>query len=172
MKARLAGQSIGSDGKLLITLTPLGDDFWAEYKVLKDRGLAEIKPLHRKRSLDANAYAWVLIDKLAQATGIRKDEIYREAIRNIGGTSTTVCVLDKAIPKLCESWRRNGLGWQTEIAPSKIDGCMNVVLYYGSSIYDTAQMSRLIDLLIQDCKQLGIETMPPHELAALEERWR
>ena len=45
-----------------------------------------------RRSLDANAYAWALIDKLAAATNLSKVEVYREAIRDIGGVSEVVCV--------------------------------------------------------------------------------
>ena len=45
---------------------------------------------------------------------------------------------------------------------------MNVVFSYGSSTYDTAQMSRLIDNIVQDCKAVGIETLTPSELAKLE----
>jgi hypothetical protein len=52
--------------------------------------------------------------------------------------------------------------------PSKINGCTNVILYYGSSTYNTAQMSLLIDHLVQDAKALGIETMTPQELEALK----
>ena len=48
---------------------------------------------------------------------------------------------------------------------------MNVILYYGSSTFDTRQMSRLIDNLIQDAKAVGIETMPPDKLAALLGEW-
>ena len=59
----------------------------------------------------------------------------------------------------------------TDVNPSKIEGCKNVTLYYGSSTYDTRQMSRLIDLVVQDCKEQGIETMTPFELDALKERW-
>ena len=55
--------------------------------------------------------------------------------------------------------------------PSKLPGCVNVILYYGSSTYDTAQMSRLINLAVQDCKEQGIETMTPQELAAMMEGW-
>lgn len=124
----------------------------------------EIKPYHPRRSLDANAYAWTLIDKIAEKTGEPKTEVYRSAIREIGGNSDTVCVLERAADKLCEGWSKNGVGWLTERMPSKIDGCVNVTLYYGSSTYDTAQMSRLIDLLVQDAKQLGIETLTPAEL--------
>ena len=59
----------------------------------------------------------------------------------------------------------------TEILPSKIAGCVNVVLYYGSSTYDSAQMSRLIDLVVQECQAQGIETKTPEELALLKEDW-
>ena len=54
---------------------------------------------------------------------------------------------------------------------SKLPGCVNVVLYYGSSTYDTAQMSRLIDNIIQDCKAQGIDTRTPEEVARMKEEW-
>lgn len=131
----------------------------------------EIKQHRERRSLDANAYAWVLMDKLAEKTGIPKTEIYRHYIREIGGNSETVCVVEVAVKKLRTGWEHNGLGWQTDIQPSKISGCVNVILYYGSSTYDSAQMSRLIDMIVYDCKSQGIETMPPDKLAALMEGW-
>lgn len=130
-----------------------------------------IKEHRERRSLDANAYAWVLLDKLAEKLQIAKTELYRSYIREIGGNSETVCVLQDAADKLCSGWAHNGIGWLTDTLPSKIDGCVNVVLYYGSSTYDTAQMSRLIDLIVQDCKTQGIETMTPQQLAALMEGW-
>lgn len=65
----------------------------------------------------------------------------------------------------------NGLGWQTDTIPSKLEGCTNVVLYYGSSTYDTEQMSRLIDIVVQDCKALGIETKTPDEIANMLSLW-
>lgn len=131
----------------------------------------EVKQYRARRSLDANAYAWVLLDKLSEKLGIPRVEIYREYIRNIGGVSETICVQDKAIDKLCEAWHGRGIGWQTETFPSKIDGCTNVVLYYGSSTYDSAQMSRLIDLVIQDCKIQGIPTETPDEIARMMSLW-
>jgi hypothetical protein len=80
-------------------------------------------------------------------------------------------VQDKAVQKLRDGWERNGLGWQTDTYPSKIPGCTNVVLYYGSSAYDTAQMARLIDLIVYECKLQGIETLTPQELDAMKDRW-
>lgn len=100
----------------------------------------------RRRSLDANAYFWVLADKLATAQGLPSTtEIYRHYIKEIGGNREFVCVKKEAADKLCQGWERGGLGWLTERFTSKVDGCVNVILYYGSSVYDTAQMSRLID---------------------------
>lgn len=131
----------------------------------------EIKEHREKRSLDANAYFWVLADKLSEATGVPKLDVYRDAIRNIGGNSTTVCVPEAAEQKLRKGWEKNGIGWITETMTSKLPGCVNVILYYGSSTYDTAQMSRLIDNIIQDCKAVGIETMTEEQLSLLKEDW-
>ena len=131
----------------------------------------EIKPFRQRRSLDANAYAWVLMDKLADKLNESKESIYREYIKNIGGNSEIVCIKNTAVERLCEGWSKNGIGWQTDTFPSKLDGCTNVILYYGSSTYDSAQMSRLLDLIIQDCKEQGIPTDTPDEIARLKALW-
>lgn len=133
---------------------------------------AELKKTHKKRSLDANAYFWGLADKLTEVLKIPKTEIYRNAIREIGGVSEQYCGQPKAIEKLCREWEKQGLGWMTETYPSKIPGCVNVTLYYGSSSYDSAQMSRLIDNIVQECKAQGIETMTPEGLERLKGAWR
>lgn len=130
-----------------------------------------IKENRPKRSLDANAYAWVLLDKLAEKLNKSKYDIYKQYIKDIGGVSETVCVLEKAADKLIEGWEHNGIGWQTDRLKSKLEGCVNVVLYYGSSVYDTAQMSRLIDMIVQDCRAMGIETKDPSELERLVTEW-
>lgn len=124
------------------------------------------KPTHG-RSKDANAYAWVLIDKLAERLGLTKSEVYRDVIREIGGVSESVYVSREAAPEMIRIWKSRGLGWQVEIMPSQMDGYINLVLYYGSSVYTSAQMARLIDQLVTECKAQGIETMAPDEIARL-----
>ena len=131
----------------------------------------DIKEHRERRSLDANAYCFVIISKIAAKTGVSVEEIYRNAVKQIGGNNTVVCVKNEAVEALCSGWQLNGLGWQTDTMPSKLEGCTNVVLYYGSSTYDTKTMSRLIDHVVQDAKALDIETMTPQELSALIERW-
>ena len=158
-------------GKALITLT--ADWSIAQYiEKLKDKLLScTLKLFRNQRSLDANAYCWVLLDKLSACINVPKEELYKDYIKQMGGNNTVVCVKDEALGELCEKWTSNGLGWQTEILPSKLEGCTNVILYYGSSTYDTAQMSRLIDMIIQDCKACEIETRTPDEITEMLARW-
>lgn len=134
-------------------------------------GNYEIERKRKKRSTDANAYFFTLADKLAERLNIPKTEIYRNYVKEIGGVSETVCVKTEAVQKLCEGWKHNGLGWQTDTVPSKIEGCTNVILYYGSSTYNTEQMSRLINLVVEDCKVQGIETRTPDEIADMLSLW-
>lgn len=172
---RIAGASVDfASGKSILTLEVNEKN---DFKLLvdemrgKDKLSIEVKLWRAKRSLDANAYFFVLADKLAEKLGTSKIEVYRECIKNIGGNSTVVCVKNSAVERLCSSWQANGLGWCYETTQSKIEGCTNVILYYGSSTYDTAQMSRLIDNVVQECKEQGIETMPPQELERLVQMW-
>lgn len=130
-----------------------------------------VKKHKQKRSLDANAYFWVLCDRLSEKMNLPKEEIYKGYIKGIGGVSEVVCVQDKAVDRLCSSWSHNGIGWQTETFPSKIDGCTNVILYYGSSTYDAEQMSRLIDMLIHDCNAQGIPTITEEQYEELITQW-
>lgn len=132
-----------------------------------------IKEHREKRSLDANAYAWVLIHKLAAAMHLKPVEVYRQQIVGIGDNYTPMCVREKDVQRFISSWERNGLGWIVQdLGASQVPGCRNLAAYHGSSVYDTAQMSRLIDNIVQDCKAIGgIETLSPEKLALLKEEW-
>jgi hypothetical protein len=125
---------------------------------LQDIDLTIVKHRNR-RSLDANAYAWVLITQLAEKMNLTKTEVYQSAISNIPGTSDVVCVKGDAACSLMTNWGKQGLGWFCKQLPSKIDGCVNVELFYGSSCYNTKQMSDLINALVIECKEFGIETL-------------
>lgn len=135
---------------------------------------AKISRTRRKRSLDANAYFWVLVDKLAEATGIEARAVYRNLVRDVGGNSYIVPVKAAAADHFIGIWEQNGLGWVCD----KLGVCrctpgyVNIKCYYGSSVYDAAQMARLIDLTVQECRQIDIETIPPDALDALKAGWR
>lgn len=158
MKGRLLDLAFGLDGNQRLTVE-LDEDFRTDFDELKDFDVeVTVKKYRKKRSLDANSYCWVLIDKISAKTGVPKSKVYRDAIREIGGVSDTVCVVQRAAGRLQREWVKQGLGWQVDIQPSRIPGCLNVTLYYGSSTYDTEQMSRLIDNLCQECNALNIPT--------------
>lgn len=164
MLGQLKDLTINRDGTQNITIT-IQSDFREMFDELADKDInIEIKKYSKRRSLDSNNLAWALIDKIAAKKNIKKSEVYREAIKDIGGVSDIVCVRDFAVSKLINGWTHQGLGWQADTEPSKLPGCTNVTLYYGSSIYDTVQMSALINSLQQDCNALGIPTMSQNEI--------
>ncbi len=131
----------------------------------------QITKSKKPRSLDANAYAWVLIDKLSAALHMGREEIYRNTIMDIGGVSDVLCMTKAAYTDFKRHWESKGLGWQAEAEPSsKLENCVVVTAFYGSSAYDTQQMSCFIDHLVQDCQALGIET-DTGRISSLLEAW-
>ena len=133
----------------------------------------EIKRHREKRSLDANAYCWVLIGKLAAKLHDTPENIYRQYVPDIGGNYTIVPVREDRLEHWEKIWCSGHLGRQVKDAGAcrTLPGYHNILSYIGSSDYDTAQMSHLIDLIVADCKEQGIETLTPFELDALKERW-
>lgn len=132
----------------------------------------EAKKHRNKRSLDANAYCWTLLGKLSEKMNIKPADIYKMEIKDIG-VYEVLPIKDAAVEKFVQAWQKNGIGWICEvIGKSKIEGYTNIKAYYGSSTYDTKEMSRLIDSIVYDCKMQGIETATPEELARLKEAWK
>lgn len=157
-----------SAGKLILTTA---DPEAVRFAIGFEAGEYQIAKAKKRRSLDANSYCWVLVDKLASALHMSKEEIYKNAIRDIGGNSEIVCVPEKAFDTLKRCWVKNGIGWQVETMPSKLPNCVNAILYYGSSCYTASQMSVLIDHLKQDCESLGIEVEPDERIKSLLKEW-
>lgn len=157
--------------KAKITVLLDSKETLAQAEGLRDKKLSvEIKKHREKRSLDANAYCWVLIGKISEEMDVSKDLIYQDAIRNIG-TYITLPIKDEAVERFTEIWKSRGLGWVCDVTKSKLEGFTNVLAYHGSSCYNTKEMSRLIDVIVQECQQLGIETKTPEELKSLKEEW-
>lgn len=132
---------------------------------------ADIKPWRPKRSLDANAYMWQLCQKISEATGATKDEVYRQNIRE-GNEYTPLPIKADAVADFARIWETHGTGWFVEVVDdSKLPGYKLVRAYHGSSTYDTRQMSALIDRVVQDAKALGIESMTPDDLERMKAEW-
>lgn len=142
---------------------------------LKDRPyIADIKEFRKKRSLDANAYFWELAGKLSSVLRISPKELYRQYIPDVGGNYEVIPVRESILEEWERIWSAGHDGRIVEdMGPCRnTPGYHNVRCYIGSSDYDTAQMSRLIDLIVSDCKDQDIETLPPDKLALLKDGWR
>ena len=134
--------------------------------------IISIKQARGKRSLSANAYFWVLCDALSVVMKMPKEQIYRNYIRNIGGNAEYMRVQDNAVRILKKSWESHGLGWQVETLESGYPGWTDCILYYGSSVFDSETMSRLINLAVQDCDSFGVETLDSAEIEQMCEEWK
>lgn len=131
----------------------------------------KIDKYREKRSLNANNYAWHLISEIAENQGIPKEDVYRQYIKDIG-VCRQIEIDEKAVDTLIHSWQLHGIGWVADkLDYSKHEGFVLLNLYYGSSTYNTLQMSRLIDNIVQDCKALGIETRTPNEINSMLALW-
>ena len=171
MKARLLDLAVSLDGKQRLTIE-LDGDFRATWDELHEKDCeVTVKRFRNKRSLQANAYCWTLVDKIAAKKRIPRAEAYRNAIRDIGGVSDIVCVKNIALEHFKREWEEKGIGYQTEEFDKPYPGWTNVIIYYGSSSYDTSQMSALLDLLCQDATSLGIEVRPEWEIKSMMEEY-
>ena len=132
--------------------------------------------INESRSLSANNYMWILCDKIAKKLNQLgqmeiKDTVYKRAIKDIG-VFEDLPIKEKASANFIKKWQSNGLGWICEVErESTLKGFVVIRAFYGSSSYDTKEMSDLINYIVAQCEELGIETMPPNELKSLVESW-
>lgn len=161
-----------SDRKWLITLEVKEKP--EVFDKTKDKDLSiEIKEFKEKRSLNANAYFHLLVDKIASVTGVSHSEVHNQMIADYGFMDEDIrnLVMDAQIP------------WQMldniHLRPTPHTKLMDngklyrvYIVMRGSHTYDTAEMSRLIDGTVSEAKELGIETLPPEEIERLKNQWK
>ena len=134
----------------------------------------ELKKWRQKRSLDANSYCWTLCDKIAKelckdGTIVTKEDVYKDAILQIGSFEPFI-VQEKTYMNFKRIWEKQGLGFLVQEV-SKKDKCIKVNGYYGSSTYNTKEMSLLIECIVELAKTLNIETKPQSEIDSLLKEW-
>ena len=149
--------NIGLNKQLIINV-PLD----TEIKEDKKYDLTEHK---EKRSKNANSYLWELLGKLQDKLIIPKEDLYKNYIREIGAFDT-LAIKNEAVETFKNAWENKGLGYQTELITSN-DVVTELAIYYGSSAYNTKQMSNLIELVVEDCKEQGIETKSADEIRSM-----
>lgn len=138
----------------------------------KDKTLTvEIKQYRQKRSLDANGWCWVLCQRIAEVILSTKDLVYQQMIKRVGQFDIRP-IKTEAVESHIERWSKIGLGWYAEVVgDSKLAGYTNVISYYGSSVYDSREMWVLINEIIFECRELGIECMTENEKNLMLEKW-
>lgn len=139
----------------------------------KDKLLnVEIKEYREKRSLNANAYFHVLVDKIAGVQKVSHAEIHNQMIADYGFVDEDIknLILDDNVPYL----QLTNIHLRPTSATKVMDNGKLYRVYIvmrGSHTYDTKEMSRLIDGVVSEAKNLGIETLSPDELERMKQAW-
>ena len=145
-----------------------------QYLWNQDRGtIFEVKPYKppkNKRSLNANSYCWVLLQKLADKLNTTKEELYRYYIKN-KGIFRTITIDNQAVNTFIHLWEEKGLGWICEVLKED-EKTTDLIAYYGTSSYNTSQMAHFIDYVVEEAKLQNIEVLTPQEIESLKENWK
>lgn len=139
--------------------TPLND--CSELLKLKDMDLSiDVAKWRKKRSLDANGLLWHCIGEIAKALHTSKDDVYLQTL-NRYGKYVYVCVSEKAAETFRRSWRLTEVVGAVNINGKK---AVQLLCYYGSSQLDTKDFSVLLDGVISEMKEMGLQTPIPAEV--------
>lgn len=140
----------------------INEDFRPYFDKFKDTELSiEIKPFKKHRSLDANAYAWVLINKIAGVLHTSKDEVYIEMLKRYGQHEIISVREDVDISPFVKYYEKIG---ETDLNGKHF---IHYRVFVGSSAYDSKEMSDFIDGIISEAKEMNIETETPEEIARI-----
>lgn len=163
-------------GKLTILFEPI-EDFRQAYDELKDyeKLTLEIKPYRAKRSLDANSYLWVLLDKLAEKLDITRWQAYLNELKSHGAFEY-IPLREKDIYLAQSVFRIVIVRGAQEVKDLKgrTETLHTLQCYKGSSKYNTKEMSRLIKGVLEDCREVGIpdaDLLTPDEKEELRQKW-
>lgn len=126
----------------------------------------EIKKHREKRSLNANAYCWVLCSKIAEKVRSSKDEIYEDMIQKYGYMDEAITITVKAAVDMSQIE-----GHWKYITTSGDGKWKAYTMIRGSSKYNSAEMAHFIDMIVEEAKGLGIETLPPEEIERMKTEW-
>jgi len=131
----------------------------------------------KKRSLDSNAYFHVLCDKLRQKLGMSLARCKNHLIADYG----QIEYIDEECtePMIYKTNAPEDYMMELETLHTK---CVKVTeengktvyfyrVYRGSHTYNTTEMAHLIDGTVAECKEQGIETATPDEIARMQALW-
>lgn len=122
---------------------------------------------HReKRSLDANALLWKCLGDIAAALRTDKWDVYLQMLKRYG-KYTYICVKPSVVAAVKAQWRESEV-----IGDIKINGsdAVQMLCYFGSSTYNTQEFSVLLDGVISEMKEMGMETPCSEDMRRAIER--
>lgn len=131
-----------------------------------------ISEFRRKRSLNANAYFHVLVDKIAEKMRLSHTEVHNMMIADWGRVDEelSTIIMDDEIP-----WEKvKAIHLRPTTHTQVLDNGKLYRVYLvmrGSHTYNSLEMAHLIDGTVQEAKKQGIETLPPQELERLKQAW-
>lgn len=125
----------------------------------------EIEVKRKKRSKNANAYFWTLLQQLCFELNRDVIQEYKTRVKDLGIFRQWE-VDNKNVDTFIKIWEEKGIAWFCEIVEEIGDRTI-INAYYGSSSYNSKQMSVLIDNLVQDCNSVGIQTLSNDEIEEL-----
>lgn len=130
-------------------------------------GLYDIKEHKEKRSRDANAMLWACIGDIAATLRADKWEIYLRMLKRYG-KYTYICVRPQVVEAVKKQWREC-----EEIGHVDINGedSVQLLCYFGSSTYNTAEFSVLLDGVISEMEEMDIAPPPPKHIQEAIHRW-
>ena len=131
-----------------------------------------VKIPRQKRSLNANAYFHVLVDKLSKAINVSFAACKNELITSYG----VIEYISDGEPWIYKTNAPPEYMIEREEVHAKFikqgdDGAFWYRMYKGSHEYDTKEFSQLLEGTIQECKAQGIETLPPAEIERMLKVW-
>lgn len=173
MIGRLKDMMRGMDGTWVVSFTTSENPVTMFYRLRDHDVSVEIKKATKRRSLDANNFCWSLCTDIGNALKppLPKEDVYRKAIREVGDYEP-LPIRDDAVETFQSRWASKGTGWFAEVIDdSKLPGYKLVFAYYGSSTYDTASMSRLIDYLVDEAKQMELPIPASKEQEEMLKAW-
>ena len=156
-------------GKALLTLSV--NQKQGAINCYDDLHLAEklsikIGKYREKRSLNANAYCWVLIGKIADVLRISKDECYITMLKRYGQGAVA-----KIPKKYIDDFKRTVDYWEEHEKLQDEENAQYFRFWVGSSKYNSEEMSILIDGIVTEAKEMGIQTETPDRIAEMISLW-
>ena len=124
--------------------------------------IIEAKLRRQRRTLTQNAYYWAMLNKLASELRMGDDEVHRWMLRDYGAAEVFTVLAEVPIDGYFRYWDEVGTGTMNGRE------YRHVRAYKGSSEMDSAEFTRLIDGMRQECEAVGIPFMTPDEVAALD----